>query len=173
MGLYIFGLVAISQWKCSNLVYLTVLPFLSVFRCNAAHSSDLGMIIIGLRNSSCSPADEVEHMYTNTPTTAHMNEGASAYYSLILHLVSSAGKDDWSLIRNIKECASCPHPVFTCTAQGIGYATFEIEYFWFLCSWQERKFRLKMFFGRLNLLLPPKNMSPPHQNCNKTHNIND
>ncbi len=159
MGLYIFGLVAISQWKCSNLVYLTVLPFLSVFRCDAAHSSDLGMIIIGLRSSSCSPADVVERMYTNTPTTAHMNDSASTYHSLILPLVSSAGKNDWSLLRNIKECASCPHPVFTRTVKGIGYAAFKIEYFWFLCTWQERKFRFTMFFWEIEFTVTLKKHS--------------
>lgn len=85
MDLYISGPVASSQWKCSNLIYLTIVPFLSVFLCYVAHSSDLGMIIIGLRSLSCRSANVVECMYTNTPTAAHMNDGANTQYSLILH----------------------------------------------------------------------------------------
>lgn len=75
---YISVQMASSQWKCSNLIYLAVLPFLSHLLCYVAHSSDLGMIIIGLGSLSCRPssADVVECMYMNTPTDVHINEGA-------------------------------------------------------------------------------------------------
>lgn len=110
MDIYISGSLTISQWKCTNLIYLTILPFLSVFLCWAAHSSDLGMIIIGLRSLSCGPEDVMECTYTKTPTPAHTDKGANSQQSLILHLVSSARGRDWSLIGNTKEHTSCPRP---------------------------------------------------------------
>lgn len=64
-GLYSSGFVAISEWKCSNLIYLTILSFLSVFRCHVAHSPDLGMIIIGLRSTGC---NTYVHKYTHVCT---------------------------------------------------------------------------------------------------------
>lgn len=62
--------MSISQWECTNLIYLTVSPFLSNFLCYVAHSSDLGMIIIGPRSSGL--ANVVKCMYTNTGTPPHM-----------------------------------------------------------------------------------------------------
>lgn len=145
MDLYISGPVAISEWKCSTLIYLTILPYLSVFLCYVAHSSDLGMIIIGLRSLSCSPADLVECMYTNTPTAAHMNEGANAHYCLILHWVSSAEKKRLISFKKYERMCHLPSTFFIHNTRGwICYLQNRI--FLNLLYLKKRQFRLTMYF---------------------------
>lgn len=134
MSFCVSGLVAISQWKCTNLIYLTVpLPFLSVFLCYAAHSSDLGMVIIGLRSLSCS-ANVVECMYTNTSTPPRMNLGAKTHFGMIS--VSSARKKHWWFVRNIKEYGSVPYRVPHGQQKGLNMLSTKSNHYYFIiiCS---------------------------------------
>lgn len=74
-------------------------------------------------------------MYTNTPTFAHMNEGANVHYK----------KNDLSPLRFTKVSVSAPYPFFIHTTQRVTYVTLNIGCFHYSVLDKE-KFRLKMSF---------------------------
>ena len=142
LGFYISAPLAISQWKCSNLISLTILSVLSVFLCYVSHSSDLGMIIIGLKSLSwmqCSV--QYTHKYTHSCTHEWRWEHTLQWDFW------SWKKDDLSLLINTEERGyNIHHFFFIHNTQGGWNTIFKIKYAVWFCSRQTiRQIWSKMF----------------------------